>query len=255
MLLRVENAHRSYRLPRTHLLRTAPLIRAVQDVSLTVGRGEILGIVGESGSGKSTLARMIMGFEPPDQGHVRLNGQDLATLGARVLRQARRQVQMVFQDPYDSLDPRRSIGWSVAEPLLAGGMDAPARHARAADMLSRVGLSPADMARYPHEFSGGQRQRIAIARAIAPEPALLVADEPVAALDVSVQAQVLNLLMDLNRHLGLAMVFISHDLAVVASIADRIAVMQAGRIVELGTTAKIVTTPEHPYTKALFAAA
>ncbi len=251
MLLSIENVHRRYALPRTHLFRAPPVIPAVQGISLTLDRGEILGIVGESGSGKSTLARMVMGFERPDRGRVWLNGQDSATLP----RAARRQTQMVFQDPYDSLDPRRSIGWSVAEPLLATSMTTTERHARAADRLARVGLSPADMARYPHEFSGGQRQRIAIARAIAPDPALLVADEPVAALDVSVQAQVLNLLMDLNRTMGLAMLFISHDLAVVASIADRIAVMQHGRIVETGPTAQIVAAPEHPYTQALFAAA
>ena len=251
MLLSVENVHRRYPLPRRHLFRAPPVIPAVQGVSLTLGRGEILGLVGVSGSGKSTLARMVMGFERPDQGRVMLNGQDVASLP----RIARRQTQMVFQDPYDSLDPRRSIGWSVAEPLLAMGLSAADRHARAADQLARVGLSPTDMARYPHEFSGGQRQRIAIARAIAPGPALLVADEPVAALDVSVQAQVLNLLMNLNRDMGLAMLFISHDLAVVASIADRIAVMYHGRVVEIGRTAQIVSAPAHPYTRSLFAAA
>ncbi len=251
MLLSVEQVHRSYRMPRRRMFRAPPVIAAVQGLSLTVAQGEVLGIVGESGSGKSTLARLVMGFERPDQGRVLLNGQEAHRLPAA----ARRQTQMVFQDPSDSLDPRRSIGWSITEPLLAMGLRAAERHARAADLLARVGLAPADMHRYPHEFSGGQRQRIAIARAISPDPALLVADEPVAALDVSVQAQVLNLLLELNLTLGLAMLFISHDLAVVASIADRIAVMHHGRIIETGPTARIVSAPAHPYTQALFAAA
>lgn len=253
-LLALRDASRIYRLPRRSLFGARPALVAVDRVSLTLDRGEVLGIVGESGSGKSTLARLVMGFEAPDAGSVAFEGRDLDALAPAALRALRPRFQMVFQDPYDSLDPRRTVGWSVAEPLLAdAGLDHRARRARAADMFDRVRLSASDMDRYPHEFSGGQRQRIAIARALATGPALLVADEPVAALDVSVQAQILNLLTELQADLGLAMVFIGHDLAVVASIADRIAVMSGGRIVELGTTRQILTAPNHPYTMALFA--
>ncbi len=255
-LLEVEAARRLYRLPRKRLFAPRPVLAAVDGISLNLAPGEVLGIVGESGSGKSTLARLILAFERPDSGHIRYQGTDLATLSGAGLRALRPRMQMVFQDPFDSLDPRRPIGWSVAEPLMSDpALSAQARRRRAAEVLEQVRLSSGDMDKYPHEFSGGQRQRIAIARAIATKPALIVADEPVAALDVSVQAQVLNLLSDLQRDLGLAMVFISHDLAVVASIATRIAVMQTGRIVETGTTRQILTTPQHPYTRALFALA
>ncbi len=252
-VLELREVRRVYPLPRTRLAGPRPVTVAVAGASLSVAPGEVVGIVGESGSGKSTLARLAMGFERPDAGAVFWRGQDIAALPARALRALRPSVQMVYQDPYESLDPRRPVGWSVAEPLIALGLAPAARAARAAAMLARVGLSAGDAAKYPHEFSGGQRQRIAIARALAPDPALVVADEPVAALDVSVQAQVLNLMMDLQRDRGMAMLFISHDLAVVAALAARIAVMQGGRIVEEGPRAAILTAPAHPYTRALFA--
>lgn len=253
-LLVCEAAARRYPLPRRRLLAPAPLLSAVDGVSLTLTRGEVLGVVGESGSGKSTLARLVMGFERPDAGRIAFDGHDLATLPRRALRRLRPRFQMVFQDPFESLDPRRPVGWSVAEPLLQDRhLDAVGRRARAAEMLERVRMSPSDMDSYPHEFSGGQRQRIAIARALVTGPDLLVADEPVAALDVSVQAHVLNLMGALQAELGLAMIFISHDLAVVASVADRIAVMRHGRIVEQGPVRRILAAPRNDYTRTLFA--
>jgi ABC-type glutathione transport system ATPase component len=254
-LLEVDGVVRDYRLPRQRLFTSAPRRRALAGVSLEIAPGECLGLVGESGSGKSTLARIVMGVEPPDAGTVRLMGRDLYALGAHELRAMRRHFQMVFQDPFGSLDPRHRVGRIVAEPLHAlrvGGAEAAARVARA---LAAVGLDPRDTAqRYPHEFSGGQRQRIAIARALITEPALVVADEPVSALDVSVQAQVLNLMQELKARLGLAYLFISHDLAVVAHVADRVAVLCEGRIVEEGDTDAVLRRPQHPYTQRLLAA-
>lgn len=255
-VLAIECATRRYRLARRSLFDAAPVLTAVKGVSIAIARGETLGIVGESGSGKSTLARMAMGFEAPDEGRVLFDGKDLSTLPRPALRALRQRFQMVFQDPYGSLDPRRTVGWSIAEPLRAIGAETgAAAAARARAALAEVGLSPADAEKYPHEFSGGQRQRVAIARAIVTRPALLVADEPVSALDVSVQAQVLNLLMDLQERMGLAILFISHDLAAVAALADRIAVMRAGRIVETGPAARVLSRPEHDYTRSLIAAA
>ncbi len=253
-LLRVEGVVRDYRLPRTRLLGTAPRRRALDGVSLTIAPGECLGLVGESGSGKSTLARMVMGVEPPDAGRVLLMGRDLYRLPAAELRALRRHFQMVFQDPYGSLDPRQRVGRIVAEPLHAYhvGAEETSRRVRAA--LAAVGLDAAAAAKYPHEFSGGQRQRIAIARALITEPALVVLDEPVSALDVSVQAQVLELLLDLKRRRGLAYLFVSHDLAVVAHMADRVAVLQAGRIVEEGAVAGVLGRPRDAYTRRLLAA-
>ncbi len=228
---------------------------AVDGVSLNLAAGECLGVVGASGSGKSTLARMVMAFERPDAGRVVFDGSDLAGLAPAALRARRRQFQMVFQEPLGSLDPRRPVGWSVAEPLLSDPtLDAAARARLAAEAVERVGLRPADMTRYPHEFSGGQRQRIAIARAIAPRPRLLVGDEPVASLDVSVQAQILNLLMDLRAGMGLAILFISHDLAAVASLCDRVMVMHDGRVVEEGPVGRLLFHPTHERTRALLAA-
>jgi len=254
-LLSVEMVTRQYRLPRQSLLHAPRMQIAVRDASFHLERGETLGIVGESGSGKSTLAKMVMAFEPPDQGRILFRGRDINTLSGVDLRQARQQFQMVFQDPFGSLDPRRKIGWSIAEPLRAVGRDNPAQISeRVSEVLEHVGLRPADGDRYPHAFSGGQRQRIAIARAIITRPALLVADEAVSALDVSVQAQILNLLMDLQDELGLGILFISHDLAVVASICDRILVMQNGTILETGTTADVLGNPRHDYTRSLLAA-
>ena len=228
-------------------------VAAVRGVSLTIRRGEIFGVVGESGSGKSTLARLLLRLLEADRGSLRFRGRDLRALKAEALRRERRHMQMVFQDPYGSLNPRMTIGDLVAEPLRAHGIgDGPAR---ALELLDEVGLSTAAASRYPHEFSGGQRQRIAIARALATEPELIVADEPVSALDVSVQAQVLNLLLDLKARHGLTIMFISHDLRVVEFLCDRIAVMYLGEIVELGEKEALCRAPRHPYTQALFAAA
>ena len=252
-LLQVQGVSRSYRLPRQALLTPPPVLRAVNDVSFTLEPGQTLGIVGESGSGKSTLARLVMAFERPDAGTVHFRGNDLNRQPAAALRALRPQFQMVFQDPYGSLDPRRTVAWSIGEPLRVQGVPDPTP--QVAQALEQVGLRAADGARYPHEFSGGQRQRIAIARAIVTRPALLVADEAVSALDVSVQAQILNLLMDLQEDLGLAMIFISHDLAVVGCICDRILVMQGGDCVEAGPTAEILANPRQSYTRTLLTAA
>jgi peptide/nickel transport system ATP-binding protein len=253
-LLEVRNLTRRYKLPRQSLLRRAPVLTALEGAGFSLRAGETLGVVGESGSGKSTLARLIMAFERPDAGEVLFNGSDLHALSSEELRGLRRGFQMVFQDPFGSLNPRRRIGWSIAEPLRANGEETQVTY-RVAEALEQVGLHPADAGKYPHEFSGGQRQRIAIARAIITKPALLVADEAVSALDVSVQAQILNLLMDLQDDLGLGMVFISHDLAVVASICDRVLVLQHGKTLESGPAADVLRAPEHPYTKTLLKAA
>ena len=252
LLLQAETVSRHYRLPRTTLLGAPPRLTAVDRVSFTLERGRTLGIVGESGSGKSTLARMVMAFEAPDAGRILFQGQDLNRQASAALRRLRRQFQMVFQDPYGSLDPRRTIGWSIAEPLRALG-EPPGR--RIDEVLQQVGLQTTDAAKYPHEFSGGQRQRIAIARAIVTRPALLVADEAVSALDVSVQAQILNLLLDLQDELGLGLLFISHDMAVVASICDDVLVMQQGRVLEAGPAPRVLNAPDHPYTRSLLTAA
>jgi peptide/nickel transport system ATP-binding protein len=252
-LLQVEHLTLDYRLPRRRLLGPAPRHRALDDVSFTLARGESLAVVGESGSGKSTLARCVLALERPSGGHVRLLGHDLFAQPARELRALRRHVQMVFQDPYGSLDPRRKVGWIVAEPLAAlePGVGAAARRARVSEALQSVGLRPSDADKFPHEFSGGQRQRIAIARSLITRADLVVADEAVSALDVSVQAQVLNLFMDLREQLGLGYLFISHDLAVVRQVADRVVVLRDGRIVEEGETEAVFRAPQHPYTRAL----
>ena len=251
-LLKANGLTRRYRLPRTTLLGAAPVLTAVDDVSFEIAAGQTLGVVGESGSGKSTLARMVMAFEAPDLGNVLFEGQDIHALRAFELRGLRPDFQMIFQDPFSSLDPRRKVGWSIAEPLRAMGIAAPDQ---VADAFAQVGLHPDDGDKYPHEFSGGQRQRIAIARAIITRPKLLVADEAVSALDVSVQAQILNLLMDLQDALGLGILFISHDLAVVASICDTVLVMQHGKALEYGTAADILNNPGHSYTRSLLTAA
>ncbi|MDX2934934.1 ABC transporter ATP-binding protein [Streptomyces ipomoeae] len=230
---------------------------AVDDVSLRLHAGETLGIVGESGSGKSTLARLLAHAHPSDGGTIRLRGEDVTRPSRTALRTLRRQVQMVFQDPYASLNPRMTVGDIVGEPLLVHGLrpDRAAREARVAELLQLVGLDPAAADRHPRAFSGGQRQRIGIARALAPEPSVLLCDEPVSALDVSVQAQIVNLLADLQRDLGLALLFIAHDLAVVRQVSHRIAVMHRGRIVETGPADELCENPRHPYTSALLAAA
>jgi len=251
-LLRVDKLVKHYRLPREKLLSPAPVVHALQGVSFELQAGRSLGIVGESGSGKSTLARLVMALEAPTSGRVTLLGRDLHALAPEQLRAARKDFQMVFQDPYGSLDPRLRIARIVAEPLPE--LPDAERLERVAQALDAVGLRAADMAKYPHEFSGGQRQRIAIARALITRPKLIVADEPVSALDVSVQAQVLNLLQDLQQRFGLSYLFISHDLAVVDHVCDEVCVMYAGQIVERGTPERLFSAAEHPYTRRLIAA-
>ncbi|MEI6027990.1 MAG: ATP-binding cassette domain-containing protein [Betaproteobacteria bacterium] len=254
-LLVIDHVSKRYRLPREHLWSAAPVVQALDDVSFTLHPGRSLGIVGESGSGKSTLARLVMALEAPTAGRVLLDGQDLNTLPPAELRRTRSKVQMVFQDPYGSLDPRRTVGQTVAEPLaVLHGASRSEQRARAGQALEAVGLRAADLAKYPHEFSGGQRQRIAIARALITRPKLIVADEPVSALDVSVQAQVLNLMQDLQDQFGVTYLFISHDLSVVDLVCDEVVVLQAGRIVEQGPPTRLFQRPEHPYTQRLLAA-
>ncbi|MCU1450795.1 MAG: peptide transporter ATP-binding protein [Acidimicrobiales bacterium] len=235
--------------------RAANAVHAVQGVSLRVTQGETLAVVGESGAGKSTLGLMLLRLLEPDQGRLEFDGQDVRAMGRRELRQWRRHAQMIFQDPFGSFDPRMTIEASLAEPLVIHtDLDRAHRSELVQGLLERVGLDTDVLQRLPHEFSGGQLQRLAIARAIATKPRLVVCDEPVAALDVSVRAQVLNLLRSLQQETGMAMIFISHDLSVVRVVSDRIAVMYKGRIVEMGSTAEIYHNPRHPYTQALLSA-
>lgn len=255
LLLEVEDLVQRYRLPRENLFQPGAQVLALNGVSVQLVAGKSLGVVGESGSGKSTLARAVMALETPTSGSVRLLGRDLHRLPAGELRRARRDFQMVFQDPYGSLDPRQTVARIVAEPLTAiGDVDRAEQRARVTAVLKQVGLRDADMDKFPHEFSGGQRQRIAIARALITQPKLIVADEPVSALDVSVQAQVLNLLEDLQDQFGLSYMLISHDLAVVEYLCDEIAVIYLGRIVEQGTPEDLLNHCAHPYTRALLEA-
>jgi peptide/nickel transport system ATP-binding protein len=251
-LLIIDGVSKTYR-SRGLFARNRRITHAVKDASLVLARGTTLGIVGESGSGKSTLARCIVRLLDPDSGSIRLGGTDLARLDRRALRAQARRIQMVFQDPFASLNPRRRAGYLVAQGPMVHGVPKDRALARARELFALVGLDPDAMRRYPHEFSGGQRQRIGLARALALEPEVLVADEPVSALDVSVQAQVLRLLADLRMRLGLSMVFITHDLRVAAQICDRIAVMRDGGIVEQGDTADVFARPQHPYTRELLA--
>jgi len=235
--------------------RPAGWLRAVDGVSFALERGGGLGLVGESGCGKSTTARMIVGLERPTSGAVLLDGTDLTSLSRRDWIAQRRRVQMIFQDPYASLDPRQTVASILAEPLRIHSLGKPReRKLRAMALLDAVGLNPRHVQRYPHEFSGGQRQRIGIARALALEPELLICDEPVSALDVSIQAQIINLLAELRERFGLAYLLIAHDLAVVRHICERVAVMYLGRVVELGPRERIFGAPRHPYTRALLSA-
>lgn len=252
VLLQVESLTRNYAMPREHLWVKPPIVKALQGVSFSIETGRSLGVVGESGSGKSTLARLVMALEPPSSGTVRMLGQDLNLLAAAALRDARRDFQMVFQDPYGSLDPRKTVASIVCEPLSAQGRTHSGdMRTQARDVLSSVGLRDSDLHKYPHEFSGGQRQRIAIARALITRPKLIVADEPVSALDVSVQAQVLNLMQDLQQQFGVTYLLISHDLAVVNHLCDEVAVIFQGRIVEQGAPQMLFNRAAHPYTRSL----
>ena len=254
-LLLLDQVTRTYVLPRERLWGAPPLVHALRGVSLRMGSGKNLGVVGESGSGKSTLARLVMALEPPSSGSVHLLGQSLKQLSPNALRQARRHFQMVFQDPYGSLDPRQTVERIVTEPLAAlAETSASDMHNMAKDVLNSVGLRSSDLGKYPHEFSGGQRQRVAIARALITRPKLIVADEPVSALDVSVQAQVLNLMQDLSQEFGVTYLLISHDLAVVDYLCDEVAVIYQGRIVEQGPPLTLFREAAHPYTRALLAA-
>ena len=232
-----------------------PSVRAVSDVSLTLRRGEAVGLIGESGSGKSTVGRLVLGLLQPTAGAVSFDGVDLAGAPPAMVRMLRRRMQLVFQDPYSSLDPRRTVGDQIADGLVIHETGTPGeRRARVAALLRQVGLMPDHAARYPNAFSGGQRQRIGIARALATKPELLVADEPVSALDVSVQAQVLELLAHLRTELGLSLLFISHDLSAVRHLCDRIVVLYLGRVMEEGPAAQVYAKPRHPYTRALLSA-
>jgi peptide/nickel transport system ATP-binding protein len=230
-------------------------VHAANDVTLELRRGETLGIVGESGSGKSTVARCVLRLVDPTAGGIELDGVDIARMRAGQLRKHRRQIQIVFQDPYRSLNPRRAVGASIVEGPMNFGIAREEARRRAGDLMELVGLERAALSRFPHQFSGGQRQRICIARALAMEPSVLVADEPVSALDVSVQAQVLRLLDDVRRRFNLAMMFITHDLRVAAQVCDRIAVMHQGNVVEHGDVREVFTAPKHPYTRELLAGA
>jgi oligopeptide transport system ATP-binding protein len=253
-LLEVEGLRKSFGGGRSFLGRPAPEFRAVDGVSFTLARGETLGLVGETGSGKSTLGRLVLRLVEPSAGTVRFEGHEVTAASRAALRALRPRMQMVFQDPYGSLDPRMTAGQIIAEPMTAHGVARAEAARRAAELLARVGLSPAMAARYPHEFSGGQRQRIGIARAIALDPALVVLDEPVSALDVSVQAQILNLLAEIQARSGVAFLFIAHDLAVVRHVSDRVAVMYLGRVVEMAPRDALYGAPRHPYTVSLLSA-
>ncbi|MBI0293831.1 ABC transporter ATP-binding protein [Streptomyces sp. PRKS01-29] len=248
----VRDVTRVYRRPRTSLRHASPPVHALRGVSFAIPQGQRFGIVGESGCGKSTLLRILAGLDRPTGGSVAIDGRDITGLRERQLKFVRERLQLVFQDPMSSLDPRMRVGDIVAEPLAAQRQGN--RRERVAELLEAVGLRADAADRYPHQFSGGQRQRISIARALAPRPKIIVADEPVSALDVSVRAQVLNLIADLVDELSLTLVFVSHDLSVVRHVCDRVAVMHAGQIVETGSTEQVYEDPQHSYTRRLIAA-
>ena len=254
-LLEVRDLHKHYPVRGGIFSRTVGTVRAVAGVSLTVQAGQTLGLVGESGCGKSTLGRTLMRLEEPTSGQVLFDGRDLAHASGDALFKLRREMQMVFQDPYSSLNPRLTVGEIVREPMLVHGMGSKAEQVqRVRELLSTVGLGADALQRYPSEFSGGQRQRIGVARALSLNPRLVIADETVSALDVSVQSQVLNLMVKLQRERGLAYVFISHDLSVVEHVSDTVAIMYLGRIVEMGPVRRVFDHPAHPYTRALMQA-
>ncbi|WP_108462610.1 ABC transporter ATP-binding protein [Devosia naphthalenivorans] len=256
VLLEVRNVRKFFGVRGKSVLPTAKYVQAVNEVNFSVRRGEVFSVVGESGSGKTTLGQMLIRLLDPSDGEIMFDGVDLMTLDDQQMRRARKRMQIIFQDPYSSLNPYMTVGDAIGEVLEVHGITKTTaeRDQRVDDLLETVGLRSATSVRYPHEFSGGQRQRIAIARAIAANPEFLVADEPVSALDVSVQAQILNLISDLRASMGLTMVFISHDLAVVRHIADRVAVMYLGRIMEIADVDEFFDRPLHPYSQALLSA-
>ncbi len=255
VLVRVENLKKYFPIRRGVLRRQVGAVQAVDGISFDIKKGETVGLVGESGCGKSTAGRTILQLIEPTNGKVYFDNQELTSLGKTDLRKARRHMQMIFQDPYASLNPRMTVGNIISEPLVIHNIgDSASRRERVQELLKLVGLNPYFVNRYPHEFSGGQRQRIGIARALATNPAFIVADEPISALDVSIQAQVVNLLDDLKQDLGLTYLFIAHDLSMVRYISDRVAVMYLGRIVEMGKRDDVYDTPFHPYTQALLSA-
>jgi oligopeptide/dipeptide ABC transporter ATP-binding protein len=253
-ILSIKNLSKNYTLAGGFGRLSKDVVHAVENISLEITEGETLGIVGESGCGKSTLGRMIVRLEDPTAGSIIFEGKDLAKESNRALRSIRKRLQMIFQDPYASLNPRRQIGKIVEEPLRIHGMGKSERRSIALELLKKVGLDENSYEKYPHEFSGGQRQRVVIARALALNPKLVVADEPVSALDVSIQAQVLNLFKDIQKELGLTYIFIAHDLGVVRHVSDRIAVMYLGKVVELAKAEDLYAHPSHPYTQALLSA-
>jgi len=256
-VVRADSLRKSFRGPARGLGQGRAELRAVDGVSLEVMPGETLGLVGESGCGKSTFGRLLLRLQEPTSGRVYFDGQDITELSQTALRPIRREMQIIFQDPYSSLNPRMTVEAAIAEPLRVHRLvsSKTEEKQRVASLLDRVGLRPEHMRRYPHEFSGGQRQRIGIARALAVSPSFIVADEPVSALDVSIQAQIVNLLSDLQEELGLSYLFIAHDLQVVEYVSHRVAVMYLGRVVELATSQQIYESPRHPYTQALLSAA
>lgn len=255
IILEAKNIKKHFPIRKGLLLREVASVKAVDDVSLTVRKGETLGLVGESGCGKSTLGRTLIRLYEPTSGDIILDGQDFLSLKGNALRKKRKNIQMIFQDPYASLDPRMTVGQIIRQPMDIHNVGTSAeRNQRALELIELVGLRKAHVNRYPHEFSGGQRQRISIARAIALNPELIICDEPVSALDVSIQAQILNLLKDLQEKLNLTYIFISHDLSVIEHTCDRIAVMYLGKIVEIADRDELFQNPQHPYTQALIGA-